>query len=78
MLEEDLKVNGQPVVGYLGQDGVLYCSNGCAAGAGQRSPSALDIDELDALLEGDGAKEGILCPVCGESFPVTWPEPTPD
>ena len=76
MFDQDTRPNGQAVVGYLGQNGVLYCSEGCAAGAGQRSPSALDIDELDALLEGQGPRASLLCPACGDSFPVSWPEPT--
>jgi hypothetical protein len=77
MLDQDLRPYGQPVVGYLGQNGVLYCSEACAAGAGQKSPSALDEDELDALLEGEAPRVPSLCPACGDSFPVSWPERMP-
>ncbi len=71
---EDLKSNGQRIVGYLGQDRMLYCSSGCAASAGQPDSSALDIDELDALLEGNGPDVPLVCPTCGEPFPASWPD----
>lgn len=77
-MKDDSKPDGQSTVGYLGQNGLLYCSNGCAVQAGERNASAVDEEDLDALLEGGGLSPGALCPSCGDSFPVSWPERTPD
>lgn len=78
MRVEDLKGNGQRIVGFLGRNGALFCSEGCAQAAGEHGSSPLDIDELDALLEGNGPAVPLLCPTCGEPFPVSWPDRNAD
>ena len=73
-----MSVEEQRIVGFLGQNGVLYCSGGCADSAGQHGSSALDMEALEALLEGNGPDVPLLCPSCGGSFPVSWPGRTAD
>jgi hypothetical protein len=65
--------NGQPKLGYLGENGLLYCSSRCAAEAGRRKPYVVDEEDLDALMESEGLHPGILCAQCGGAFPVSWP-----
>jgi hypothetical protein len=71
-------ITGEPEVaealGYLGANGVLYCSVACACEDDQPWAVALDLDEYDAIAnEGQLAVEA-LCPVCGGDYVVAWPE----
>jgi Prokaryotic metallothionein len=64
-------------MGFLGTDGVLYCSQACARRHGQSAGCAVDQDEYDGLLGEDSLAVGTLCPGCGAEFPVEWPEREP-
>ena len=56
------------IVGYLGDDNVLYCSPGCAAERGQARAAPVDEGEYPAVLERNGLVPAALCPVCGTEF----------
>jgi hypothetical protein len=60
------------VVGYLGRNGVLYCSLSCAQKGGQRHAVAIDLEEYDGLADRERLGEGVLCPVCGSPYRVDW------
>lgn len=63
----------QEVIGYLTDDGVLYCSRECP-GAKKRAGREVDQDEYEALVEGGGLVPESVCPGCGAEFSVQWPE----
>lgn len=64
-------------IGYLGSNGALYCSRGCARQAGEAAPRAVDADEYAALIESGELPAEALCPACGEEFAVAWPDREP-
>ncbi len=66
------------LMGFLGDDGVLYCSRTCAARRGTSAGNEVDTDEYEGLVEGGTVQAGGLCPVCGEEFAVCWPGREPD
>jgi hypothetical protein len=65
------------VIGFLGSNGTLYCSRDCALRQGTDG-DAVDQDDLEGLVEGESVRPGILCPVCGTEFPVSWPDNRPN
>jgi hypothetical protein len=65
------------VIGFLGSDGVLYCSQACAHGHGQAGGYEVDQDEYDTLLGENSLAAETTCPGCGAEFPVEWPEREP-
>ncbi len=65
------------VMGFLAENGVLYCSRACAIAQGQSRGNEVDQDEYEGLVEGGTLAEATLCPVCGAEFAVEWPEPGP-
>ena len=58
-------------IGYLADNGVLYCSRGCAAGLTGRF---LDSEDYETLADEGRLPAEILCPACGAEFDVEWPE----
>jgi hypothetical protein len=64
------------VLGYLGANGILYCSAGCASEASQPWAVALDLDEYDALASHGYVTVDALCPVCGQDYAI-WGEEEP-
>ncbi|HEU5250529.1 MAG TPA: hypothetical protein VFW15_11135 [Thermoanaerobaculia bacterium] len=70
----------QDVIGFLGSDGVLYCSRACASRLGVSAGYEVDQDEYESLVESESL-QGVgvgLCPGCGAEFIVTWPEREPN
>jgi hypothetical protein len=68
---------GGRTLGFLGRDGVLYCSETCALRAGNREASAVDDEDFDALADA-GVRPGPgLCPGCGTDLTPEWPEEAP-
>ena len=65
------------VIGFLGSDGVLYCSQACAHRHGQSAGYEVDQDQYNSLLGEDSVGAGTICPGCGAEFPVEWPEREP-
>jgi hypothetical protein len=65
------------VIGFLGSNGTLYCSKGCALRHGIGGDE-VDQDDLESLVEDESIEPGILCPVCGSEFPVSWPDSRPN
>jgi hypothetical protein len=61
------------IMGYLGRNGTLYCSNACAIRAGQPDASAVDLPGYDEMTERDGLEGDLVCPVCGSPYRVSWP-----
>jgi hypothetical protein len=66
------------VIGFLGSDGVLYCSKACALRQGSFTGYEVDQDEYDSLVEGESLSAGGLCPDCGAEFAVSWPDREPN
>jgi hypothetical protein len=62
------------IAGFLGQDGLLYCSRPCADSAGQPDASPVEADEYDAVAERGQGRADTLCPVCGGEYPSSWPD----
>lgn len=60
------------VLGYLGEDNVLYCSLGCAASRGQAQAAPVDKDEYPNLVRRDRIAGVGRCPVCAGEFPLDW------
>ena len=58
-------------IGFLTNDGVLYCSRSCADG---RAGQYLDSEDYEALADEGRLRAEILCPACGAEFAVEWPE----
>jgi hypothetical protein len=73
--EGGVAVLEREILGWLGADRRLYCSEICAARAGQRDAEPVDQDEFDALMEEEGLVIGASCPACGTRYPVAWAEP---
>jgi hypothetical protein len=65
-------------LGYLGANGLLYCSQGCAAAVGVNEGRSVDEEELEALVEIGAAAAATVCPGCGTEFAVDWPLRTGD
>ncbi|HTO87535.1 MAG TPA: hypothetical protein VMR54_08400 [Thermoanaerobaculia bacterium] len=61
-------------MGFLAENGVLYCSRACAIAQGQVGGNEVDLDEYEGLFEGGTLPPATLCPVCGAEFAVEWPE----
>lgn len=59
-------------IGFLANDGVLYCSRGCAA---DRSGRYIDSEDYEILADEGRLPAQILCPSCGAEFTVDWPQP---
>jgi hypothetical protein len=68
----------EDVIGFLGSDGVLYCSKACALRRGSVTGYAVDQDEYESLVESESLAGGALCPTCGAEFAVSWPEERPN
>lgn len=66
------------VIGFLGSDGVLYCSEACALSRGSHTGYEVGQDEYESLVEGESLAGGGLCPACGAEFAVSWPEREPN
>lgn len=64
-------------LGWLGADGVLYCSQACASHMGRHEAKPVDEDDFDALTEAKGVAISAACPVCGAGFRVDWAEQDP-
>jgi hypothetical protein len=62
------------ILGWLGADRALYCSQACALRAGQHEAQPVDEDDFDALNEIEDAPIGAACPVCGTGYRVDWSE----
>ncbi len=83
-LAEDRDAKGEEVdededvIGFLGSDGVLYCSKACALRRGSFTGYAVDQEEYESLVEGESLAAGGLCPTCGAEFAVSWPEGEPN
>lgn len=61
----------QPVVvGFLGREGVLYCSRECAFQRGQAFGYAVDQDEYETLAENESLRADSFCPGCGAELAV--------
>ena len=56
------------ILGYLGQDNVLYCSRACAAERGQPAAAPVDEDEYPAVVDRDALVPTTVCPVCGSDY----------
>jgi hypothetical protein len=61
------------IVGYLGGDGVLYCSRACAVARGQVDATPVDQDQHEALAGRAEVERATTCPVCGSEFRMPWP-----
>lgn len=70
---ENSQIHDRAVLGYLGANGMLYCSGICAASAGNRDARPVDEEDLDAMIADGGPRPGSLCPLCGQRFAVSWP-----
>ena len=65
-------------LGFLAENGVLYCSRACARARGHSEGADVDQDEYDSLVD-DGKLAAVsVCPGCGAEFAVDWPERGPD
>lgn len=62
------------VLGWLGTDRRLYCSQVCAVRAGQSDAAPVDQDEFDGLTEEAPIEVGARCPTCGARYPAAWAE----
>ena len=71
-------MDDQDVIGFLGSDGVLYCSKACALRQGSFSGYEVDQDDYESLLEGGSLSAGGLCSGCGAEFAVSWPNREPN
>jgi hypothetical protein len=72
------RVEEEDVIGFLGSDGVLYCSEACALSRGTLTGYEVDPDEYEGLVESESLSRGGLCPACGAEFAVPWPEREPN
>ena len=66
------------LIGFVGGDGVLYCSRWCAKQQGQLVGYEVDQDDYESLAEDASLPPGTLCPGCGAEFSVVWPERQPN
>jgi hypothetical protein len=73
-MSRDIDIETPEVLGFLGDEGVLFCSRACAVRAGEREPTPVDGDEYASFAESGRAAAGGLCPVCGAEYPLGWPE----
>lgn len=62
------------VIGFLTRDGLLYCSEACAARNGRRTGFPIDEREYGSLVDTQTIEPGALCPGCGGEFDFAWPE----
>jgi hypothetical protein len=58
------------VLGYLGRDALLYCSRECATRRGQADARPVGRDEHQALADGGALRPSLLCPACGNEYPL--------
>jgi hypothetical protein len=65
-------------IGFLAQNGVLYCSQACARAQGHSEGAEVDQDEYDSLVEDERLAAVTVCPGCGAEFAIDWPERGPD
>ena len=75
---EDNVDDEEDVIGFLGGDGVLYCSEACASRNGVTVGYEVDQDEYESLVESESLQAVSLCPGCGSEFAVSWPEREPN
>jgi hypothetical protein len=68
-------VDAARVLGFLGNDDVLYCSPACAAERGQPQAVAVDQDEYEALVDRGSLAPAVVCPVCGAESPLDAADP---
>ncbi len=71
-------VEEENVIGFLGSDGVLYCSEACALSRGSFAGYEVDQDQYESLLENESLPGGGLCPACGAEFAASFPEREPN
>jgi hypothetical protein len=65
-------------IGFLGSDGVLYCSRACALQQGRTVAYEVDQDDYEGLVESEALAAGSVCPGCGAEFAVSWPDREPN
>ena len=65
---DDLDVS--QVFGFIGGDGVVYCSPGCAASRGQADARPVDQQGYEALIERGALARAVVCPACGSDYPI--------
>jgi hypothetical protein len=58
-------------IGFLAENGVLYCSRNCAVRDGQQRGMPVDESEYGDLPQ-TGPNPHALCPVCGEEYTWSW------
>jgi len=68
----------EEAIGFLGSDGILYCSRACALRQGCFAGYEVDQDEFESLVESESLSTGGLCPGCGAEFAVSWPDREPN
>ncbi len=70
----------QPIdaIGFLGSDGVLYCSRTCAVKQARIGGYEIDQDDYEGLVESEALAAGSVCPGCGAEFAVSWPDREPN
>ncbi len=65
-------------LGFLTDEGILYCSSACASRDGKRHGREVDQEIYDALRDGSVLPGGSLCPSCLAEFPVDWEDSAPN
>jgi hypothetical protein len=65
-------------IGFLGSDGVLYCSRGCALERGRTVGYDVDQDDYDGMVESGALQAASLCPACGAELAASWPDREPN
>jgi len=65
-------------IGFLGSDGVLYCSRSCARERGRSVGYDVDQDDYDGMVESGALQAASFCPACGSEFTASWPDREPN
>jgi len=65
-------------IGFVGSDGVLYCSRSCALEQGRTVGYEVDQNEYEGLVESGALESGSVCPACGAEFAVSWADREPN
>jgi hypothetical protein len=65
-------------IGFLGSDGVLYCSRSCALERGRSAGYDVDEDDYDGMVESGALQAASFCPACGAEFSPSWREREPN
>jgi hypothetical protein len=71
-MEETLEM-----IGFLGSDGVLYCSRFCALRKARSGGCDVDQDDYDGMVESGALQAASFCPACGSEFTASWPDREP-